>query len=197
MSSGAAMEQRTTGFAELAPGVVARAARGDEDAFHLIFSRYGRPILSFINNLVQNHDLAEELAQETFVRAFKSLSGLREEARLSTWLFGIAKNVVYEALRQSKRDQRKVALDEPESLRLESQGVQPETMMRDVELKEAIDQALALLDDDKRTVFSLKIFHEKSYEEISAITGHSIGKLKTDLHRARAEMRKRLALHLT
>lgn len=191
------MEQRTTGFAELAPGVVARAARGDEDAFHLIFSRYGRPILSFINNLVQNRDLAEELAQETFVRAFRSLSGLREEARLSTWLFGIAKNVVYEALRQSKRDQRKVALDEPESLRLESQGAQPEAMMRDVELTEAIDRALALLDDDKRTVFSLKIFHEKSYEEISAITGHSIGKLKTDLHRARAEMRKRLALHLT
>jgi len=196
MSSVAAMEPRRMAFGELAPGVVARAARGDEEAFHLIFNRYGRPILSFINNHVQNHDLADELTQETFVRAFRNLGGLREEARLSTWLFGIAKNVVFEALRQVRRDQRKVALDEPESLRLESPGILPEVMMRDRELNDAIASALLLLDDDKRTVFSLKVFHEKSYEEISEITGHSVGKLKTDLHRARAEMRKRLAAHL-
>jgi hypothetical protein len=50
MSSVAAMEPRRMAFGELAPGVVARAARGDEEAFHLIFNRYGRPILSFINN---------------------------------------------------------------------------------------------------------------------------------------------------
>lgn len=184
-------------FAELAPGVVARAAGGDEDAFHLIFNRYGRPVLSFINNHVRNPDLADELTQETFVRAYRNLGGLREESRLSTWLFGIAKNVVYESLRQSKRDQRKVALDEPESIKLESSAALPEEVMRDRELNEAIASALSLLDDDKRTVFSLKIFHEKSYEEISEITGHSVGKLKTDLHRARAEMRKRLAAHLT
>ena len=183
-------------FGELAPGVVARAAAGDEDAFHLIFNRYGRPILSFINNHVQNHDLAEELMQETFVRAYRNLAGLREEARLSTWLFGIARNVIYESLRQMRRDQRKIALDEPESLKLESTGIRPEELMRDRELNSAIASALALLDDDKRTVFSLKVFHEKSYEEISEITGHSVGKLKTDLHRARAEMRKRLAAHL-
>jgi RNA polymerase sigma-70 factor, ECF subfamily len=64
-------------------------------------------------------------------------------------------------------------------------------------LTEAIRKALIALDEDKRTVFSLKIFHEKSYEEISAITGHSIGKLKTDLHRARLEMRKRIAPYLS
>ncbi|MEP7271805.1 MAG: sigma-70 family RNA polymerase sigma factor [Acidobacteriota bacterium] len=196
ISSGAAMERRAMAFSELAPGVIARARTGDEDAFHLIFNRYGRPILSFINNLVQHRDLAEELAQETFVRAFRNLSGLREEARFSTWLFGIARNVVYEARRQTLRDERNVALDEPESMRLESQEIQPEGVMRDRELNEAISRALAFLDEDKRTVFSLKIFHEKSYEEISEITGHSIGKLKTDLHRARAEMRKRIAAHL-
>jgi RNA polymerase sigma-70 factor (ECF subfamily) len=196
MSSVAVTELRRMPFAELAPGVVSRAARGDEDAFHLIFNRYGRPVLSFINNHVRNPDLADELTQETFVRAYRNLGGLREEARLSTWLFGIAKNVVYESLRQSRRDQRKVALDEPESMQLESNAVLPEEMMRDRELNEAIAGALSLLDDDKRTVFSLKIFQEKSYEEISEITGHSVGKLKTDLHRARLEMRKRLAAHL-
>ena len=199
MSSGAVRveQKRAMAFGELAPGVIARAKTGDEDAFHLIFNRYGRPILSFINNLVQNRDLAEDLAQETFVRAYRNLGGLREEARFATWLFGIARNVVYEASRQARRDELKVGLDDLESLKLESKGVLPERAMRDRELNEAIGQALASLDDDKRTVFSLKIFHEKSYEEISAITGYSIGKLKTDLHRARAEMRKRITIHLT
>ena len=184
-------------FAEIAPGVVARAKGGDEDAFHLIFSRYGRPVLSFINNHIRNRELAEELAQETFVRAYRNLGGLRDEMRLSTWLFGIARNVVRESARQTRKDERKVGLDEPESLKLESGELEgPEIMMLDNELTKTIHRALAGLDDDKRIVFSLKIFHEKSYEEISAITGHSIGKLKTDLHRARAEMRKMIAPYL-
>lgn len=183
-------------LAEISPGVIARAKAGDEDAFHLIFNRYGRPVLSFINNHVQNRELAEELAQETFVRAYRNLSGLRNEMRLSTWLFGIARNVVRESMRQAVKDKRKVGLDEPESLRLEAKGILPEGAMLDRELNETITQALLSLDEDKRMVFSLKIFHEKSYEEISEITGHSIGKLKTDLHRARIEMRKRIAPYL-
>ncbi|MCG3160578.1 MAG: ECF RNA polymerase sigma factor SigW [Acidobacteria bacterium] len=184
-------------FAEIAPGVVARAKCGDEDAFHLIFNRYGRPVLSFIYNLVHNRELAEELAQETFVRAHRNLGGLRDDLRLSTWLFGIARNVVRESARQARKNDMKVGLDEPESLRLESGEVLPECAMLDRELTETIQKALVALDEDKRVVFSLKIFHEKSYEEISAITGHSVGKLKTDLHRARLEMRKRLSPYLS
>ncbi len=183
-------------FSEISPGVVELAKFGDEEAFHLIFNRYGRPVLSFINHHVQNRELAEELAQETFVRAYRNLGGLRDDLRLSTWLFGIARNVVRESSRQTRKDERKVGLDEPESMKLESGFVLPEGSMLDRELTETIHKALAELDDDKRIVFSLKIFHEKSYEEISSITGHSIGKLKTDLHRARAEMRKRLEPYL-
>ena len=184
-------------FTEIAPGVIARARSGDQEAFHVIFNRYGRPVLSFINNLVHNRDLAEDLAQETFVRAHKNLGGLRDEIKISTWLFGIARNVVRESARQSKRNDKKVGLDEPESLRIESKGVLPEGAMLNRELTDTIQNALLELDEDKRLVFSLKIFHEKSYEEISEITGFTIAKLKTDLHRARVEMRKRLTPYLT
>ena len=183
-------------FAEIAPGVVVRAKCGDEEAFHVIFNRYGRPVLSFINNLVQNRELAEDLAQETFVRAYRNLGGLNDEVHLSSWLFGIARNVVRESARRARKDEKKIGLDEPESLRLESKGALPEGAILDSELTSEIQKALLSLDEDKRVVFSLKIFHEKSYEEISAITGHSVGKLKTDLHRARAEMRKRIARYL-
>jgi RNA polymerase sigma-70 factor (ECF subfamily) len=184
-------------LAEISPGVVARAKCGDEDAFHLIFNRYGRPVLSFIHNFVHDRELAEELTQETFVRAHRNLGGLKDDLRISTWLFGIARNVVRESARQARKDDMKIGLDEPESLKLESKGALPEGALLDRELTEAIQKALYSLDEDKRVVFSLKIFHEKSYEEISAITGHSIGKLKTDLHRARLEMRKRIAPYLS
>jgi len=183
-------------FAELASGVIARAKGGDEEAFHIIFNRYGRPVLSFINDIVHNRELAEELAQETFVRAYRSLSGLKDDSRLSTWLFGIARNVVRESARNARRDERKIGLEEPESLKLTTGEVLPEGAVLDQELNGRIRRALLDLDEDKRMVFSLKIFHEKSYEEISAITGHSIGKLKTDLHRARAQMRRHLEGYL-
>lgn len=183
-------------LAEIAPGVVERARSGDEEAFYMIFNRYGRPVLSFIQHQVGNRDLAEELMQESFVRAYRNLGGLRDEQRLSTWLFGIARNVVRESARSARRSERNVALDEPESMELESREALPEGAVLQVEMRRQIQDALLTLDEDKRTVFSLKIFHEKSYEEISAITGHSIGKLKTDLHRARAEMRKKIEPYL-
>lgn len=189
-------QRRSMAFGDLTPGEIELAKSGDEEAFQLIFNRYCRPIVGFINNLVRNPDLAEELAQETFVRAYRNMGSLREETRFSTWLFGIARNVVFEAMRQKKRKERDIGLDAPESLRLEANVVLPETAMRDRELKDAIERALGQLDIDKRTVFSLKILHEKSYEEISLITGHSIGKLKTDLHRARAEMRRQIGPYL-
>lgn len=181
---------------ELAVDVVDRARRGDEEAFQLIFTRYGRPILGFIQNLVQNRALAEELAQETFVRAYRHLGRLRDASHLSTWLFGIALNVARESAREHRRDARRIALDEPASLELESTARRPEGELLDRELNGVIAQALRELDDDKRIVFTLKILHEMSYEEISRITGHSIGKLKTDLHRARLVMRRRIAPYL-
>lgn len=183
-------------LSEIAPNIIAQAQSGNEDAFHAIYRRYGRPIASFLYHHVNNRALAEELAQETFVRAYRNLNFLKDEARLSTWLFGIARNVAREASRKNLKDERNITLDEPESLRLKAGGRNPDGAMLDRELNQTIKQALAGLDEDKRIVFSLKIFEERSYEEISAITGHSIGKLKTDLHRARAEMRKKLEPYL-
>lgn len=183
---------------EILPHIVARAKAGDEDAYQLIFSRYGRPVIGFINNLVGSRDLAEDLTQETFVRAFKSIRGLNDNLKLSTWIFGIARNVVRESIRRSIKDRNRISLDESDSdllksEKLKSDGLTQEGKILNGELNGKIGNALMMLDNDKRLAFVLKIFHEKSYEEMSSITGHSIGKLKTDLHRARAEMRKSLA----
>lgn len=176
--------------------LVSRVRAGDEDAFRLIFERYSRPVLSFIFDMIGDRAAAEDLAQETFVRAYKGLGGLRDETKLSTWLFSIAKNCARESLRTRGRDRNKVEIDGEEAFELRDETPTPAVRLLDKELSAVIERALSKLDEDKRLVFTLKVFQQRSYEEIAEITGHSVGKLKTDLHRARAEMRRRIGPYL-
>src|SRR5438132_4500131 len=102
------LEGRTEAFAgalmNSSADLIAHARQGDHEAFRLIFERYSRPVISFIYDVVSDRELAEELTQETFVRAYRNLGTMREETKLSTWLFGIARNVAREALRARMRD---------------------------------------------------------------------------------------------
>ncbi|HSE98990.1 MAG TPA: sigma-70 family RNA polymerase sigma factor [Blastocatellia bacterium] len=176
--------------------LIARARRGDDEAFRLIFDRYSRPIASFIYDMVGRREQAEELAQETFVRAFKSMNALRDDTKLSTWLFGIAKNVARESIRSRVREDHKVGIDDDRVIELSDNKLTPDDQLLNKELNRVIQSALGELDEDKRLVFTLKVFHQQSYEEIAEITGFSIPKLKTDLHRARAEMRRRISPYM-
>jgi len=177
--------------------LVARVRAGDEDAFRLIFERYSRPVLGFIFDMVGDRNVAEDLAQETFVRAFRGLKALRDESKLSTWLFQIAKNVARESLRERRRTGTRVEIDDEEVFfELHDERPTPAGQLLDKELSGVIRKALMRLDEEKRLVFTLKVLQHRSYEEIAEITGFSVGKLKTDLHRARAEMRRRIGPYL-
>ncbi|HEX8560558.1 MAG TPA: sigma-70 family RNA polymerase sigma factor [Pyrinomonadaceae bacterium] len=168
--------------------LIARVRQGDDEAFRLIFERYSRPVTGFIYNMVGERPLAEELAQDTFVRAYKNVGSLRDDAKLTVWLFGIAKNVAREALRARGRAHPKVALDDARAQQVSDDGRGPDRQLLDKELNEVIRASLARLSEDKRLVFILRVFHQRSYEEIAEITGHSLSKLKVDMHRARLEM---------
>ena len=172
--------------------LVTRVCQGDQEAFRLIFERYSRPVIGFIYDMVSDRELAEELAQETFVRAFRGIHGMNPETKLSTWLFGIARNVARESLRARVRANRQIDLEDESVMDLSDNKPVPVDRLLSKELNELIRRALAALDEDKRLVFTLKVFHQCSYEEIAEITGFSIAKLKTDLHRARTEMRRRI-----
>lgn len=171
--------------------LIARARNGDQEAFRLIFDRYARPVLSFIYDLVGQRDLAEELTQETFVRAFKNLKQIRDDTKLSSWLFGISRNVALEAVRSRQRDHRNH--DGEASLEIvEDTQSNPDQDLLQKELNGAMNQALHSMNDEWRTIFVLKVLHQRSYQEIAEITGFSLAKVKTDLHRARLEMRRRM-----
>ncbi len=177
--------------------LIARARAGDHEAFRLIFERHARPVLGFLYSLVDQRDLAEELTQETFVRAYRKLKELRDDSKVSTWLFGISRNVAREALRARKRDNNSLTNDRNSSQdREDLSSVSPSDRLLGKELNIAMRTALALLDEDKRLVFTLKIFQQRTYQEIAEITGYSVAKVKTDLHRARVEMRRRIRPYL-
>ena len=175
---------------------IARARRGDQEGFRLLFERYSRPVISFVFDMVGDRALAEDLTQETFVRAYRHLGALREEEKFSTWLFSIAKNVAREHLRSGERRATKVELDDESVLELRDERQTPAGELLDKELNAVVERALGALDEDKRMVFALKIFQQRSYEEIVEITGFSLPKVKTDLHRARAEMRRRVGPYM-
>ena len=173
--------------------LVTRVCQGDAEAFRLIFERYSRPVIGFIYDMVNDRGLAEELTQETFVRAYRAIHTMRTETKLSTWLFGIARNVARESLRARARANSHVDLADKSVMDLSDNKPAPVDGLLNKELNELIRRSLAALDEDNRMVFTLKVLHQCSYEEIAAITGFSLAKLKTDLHRARAEMRKRIS----
>jgi RNA polymerase sigma-70 factor (ECF subfamily) len=172
--------------------LVTRVCAGDAEAFRLIFDRYSRPIISFIFDMVNDRAQAEELTQETFVRAYRAIRTMRRDTKLSTWLFGIARNVARESLRARARAASHLHLADKAVLDLSDNKPVPVEGVLSKELNEVIRRSLAELDEDKRLVFTLKVLHQCSYEEIAEITGFSLAKLKTDLHRARAEMRRRV-----
>ena len=175
--------------------LVTRVCAGDSEAFRLIFERYSRPVVSFIFDMVNDRSLAEELTQETFVRAFRAIRTMRRETKLSTWLFGIARNVARESLRARARAVSHIDLADKSVMDLSDNKPVPVDGVLSKELNGLIRRSLAELDEDKRLVFTLKVLHQCSYEEIAEITGFSLAKLKTDLHRARAEMRRRIGAY--
>ncbi|MBA3600444.1 MAG: sigma-70 family RNA polymerase sigma factor [Acidobacteria bacterium] len=176
--------------------LIASARGGDDEAFGVIFEQHSRFVYKFIYAMLGERGAAEELTQETFLAAYKSIHGLRGEARLRTWLCGIAKNVVYKSLR-SRRKEGLQSGEKIESLgAADDKKLSPDEEFLSKELNHLIRSALAELDEDKRLVFTLKELQHLSYKEISEITGCAIPKLKTDLRRAKIEMRRALRPYL-
>jgi RNA polymerase sigma-70 factor (ECF subfamily) len=173
--------------------LIGRARAGDDAAFGVIFEYHSRFVYKFIYAMLGETGAAEELTQETFLAAYKNIHALRGEAQLRTWLCAIAKNLVYKFLRSRRKEGFGSSTDEFKSLNIaDDKNLSPDREFLSKELNYLIRSALAGLDEDKRLVFILKELQHLSYREISEITGCRIPKLKTDLRRAKIEMRRAL-----
>lgn len=176
--------------------LIARAQAGDNAAFGVIFEQHSRFVYKFIYAMLGDSCASEELKQETFLAAYRNIQSFRDEAKLRTWLCGIAKNLVYKFLR-SRRKEGVNSGAEIETLALaDGKTIAPDREFLNKELNFVIRSALAELDEDKRLVFTLKELQHLSYREIAEITGSAIPKLKTDLRRAKIEMCRALRPYL-
>lgn len=185
------------GEAEAADETTSRAP-GADSTFRALFDRYADSVFNFIYRMVGRRDVAEELTQETFLRVHRKLPGLhlRPDVKLSTWIFAVAKNVSRESLRSRGKDAEEVELADDSVRALRDKDLQPDELLLGRELDTIIQDALRTLEADKRMVFTLRVIQQLSYDEIVAITGFSLPKVKADIFRARGEMRRLLRPYL-
>lgn len=168
----------------------------DEVVFQNLWERYNLPVRKFIFDMCGSFEQSEELAQETFVRVFKGLNNFRQETKISTWIFGIAKNVVLESFREKKKQSRNVEIETVEDFATNGESASPENSLIEAEMFGAVFRALEKIEPEQKISFVLRVFHHKSYQEIAEITGFGISKIKIDIFRIRTKLRKQLSFYL-
>jgi RNA polymerase sigma-70 factor (ECF subfamily) len=176
--------------------VVEWALDGNEWAYRDIVRRYERPIFSLIYRMVRDRERAEDLAQDSFVKALKALASYRPQYKFSSWIFKIANNVSIDHLRKKELDT--LSLDgPPDDTGLKGQGPlqigdRVESPLEEMEAREIgseIEQAIARMRPEYQTCVLLRYVDGRPYEEIAEIMELPLGTIKTYIHRARAELK--------
>ncbi len=174
--------------------LVERAVAGDRGAFELLVIKYQRRIQRLIGRMVRDVDLVEDIAQETFIRAYRALHQFRGDAQFYTWLYRIAVNTAKKFLMELKRDPTvsesafKGSKDDDETSWAGSEPIAdetPETVLAAKEIGVAVNAAMAALPEDLREALTLREIEGLTYEEIAEMMNCPIGTVRSRIFRAR------------
>jgi RNA polymerase sigma-70 factor (ECF subfamily) len=182
--------------------VVALAQQGRETAYRELLRRYERPVLSLVFRMVHDRTIAEDLAQDTFIKVLNNIDRYRPEFKFSSWLFKIANNVAIDHLR--KRQLNTISIDgsphagtaaeiAATSIELADPSESALDEMEAKELGSSIERAIAQLRPEYRSCILLRHVEGRSYEEIAATLDLPLGTVKTFIHRARHQLRELLS----
>lgn len=152
-----------------------------DQAFNLLLNKYQQKIYWHIRRLVINHDDADDLVQDVFIKVWKNLADFRSDSQLYTWLYRIATNETITFLNRKKL-KNNVSLDEA-GLDL-ADTLEGSTYFDGDKAQMKLQKAILTLPEKQRLVFNMKYFDDLKYEEISAILGTSVGGLKASFHLA-------------
>lgn len=152
-----------------------------DKAFNLLLNKYQQKIYWHIRRLVINHDDADDLVQDVFIKVWKNLADFRSDSQLYTWLYRIATNESITFLNRKKL-KNNISLDEA-GLDL-ADTLEGSTYFDGDKAQMKLQKALLTLPEKQRLVFNMKYFDDLKYEEISAILGTSVGGLKASFHLA-------------
>ncbi len=175
--------------------LVERTVAGDHKAYELLVLKYQRRIERLIGRMVRDTDLVEDIAQETFIRAYRALSQFRGEAQFYTWLYRIAVNTAKKALVDLKRNPlvsestlRGGGEEEDETSAVENEltsAETPETLLAAKEIAAAVNSAMEALPEELRQAVTLREIDGLSYEEIAEVMNCPIGTVRSRIFRAR------------
>ena len=175
---------------------------GDERAARELVSRFERPLFSLVRRTVRDQELAEDLAQEAFVRAFNHLDSFDPSYQFSSWLFKIGHNLAIDHVRKKGLDTVSIEgapdavsqeRQEATSITLEARGERPDEVAEARALGDEIEEAIGELRPEYRTAVMLRHIEGHSYREIAEIMDTPLGTVKTYIHRARGELQDSLA----
>jgi RNA polymerase sigma-70 factor, ECF subfamily len=182
--------------------LVERTVAGDQRAYGLLVIKYQRRIQRLIGRMVRDVDLVEDIAQETFIRAYRALAQFRGEAQFYTWLYRIAVNTAKKTLLDMKRDPtiseaalRGRSEDDDETSRLDNELISsetPETVLAAKEIAETVNAAMQALPEELRQAVTLREIEGLSYEEISQLMNCPIGTVRSRIFRAREAISARV-----
>ena len=181
--------------------LIERVKLGDVKAFEMLVVKYQRRIERLIGRMVRDVDLVPDIAQETFIRAYRAIPQFRGESAFYTWLYRIAVNTAKKALMELKRDPlitetaRASRDDDDETSRVEnelSDGETPEAVLASKEIAATVNAAIEALSDDLRQAITLREIEGLSYEEIAGLMNCPIGTVRSRIFRAREAIAQRL-----
>ena len=176
--------------------LVALARTGDDQAFARLVRRYQQGVVAFCQRMVGSRDDAEDLAQDSFIRVYRYLAGLRPEAKFSTALFGIARNLTLNFLRDAGRRGRgktcSLTSEDAAQQPVRDPANSPEHRARLHEIETMLERALEGVSPEHREVLVLRELNGLDYEAIAAVTKCRKGTVKGRLARAREQLRIQL-----
>ena len=181
--------------------LIERVKQGDVRAFEMLVVKYQRRIERLIGRMVRDVDLVPDIAQETFIRAYRAIPQFRGESAFYTWLYRIAVNTAKKSLVELKRDPviTEAALasreEDEETSRVEnelSDGETPDAVLASKEIAAAVNAAIEDLSEDLRQAITLREIEGLSYEEIAGLMNCPIGTVRSRIFRAREAIALRL-----
>jgi RNA polymerase sigma-70 factor (ECF subfamily) len=179
--------------------LMALVARGDTAAFETLIERHQALVAGTVARMLGSNSDVEDIAQQVFIRVWKSASRYVARAKFTTWLLKITRNLVFNEMRRAKRHPHvPVQIDpEAEELPLKDEATAtPDATLLQAELQQAIDNAITQLPDTQRMALVLRRYQELSYEEIANLLDLSVPAVKSLLFRARTELREKLQGYL-
>ena len=184
---------------EIDLSLVKRVKKGDYRAFDLLVLKYQSRVIATAFKFVKEKQLAEDIAQEAFIKSYKSIDSFREESSFYTWVYRITVNTAKNYLVSSKRRDEVVisdlSLDDsfyPEKLDVDS----PQEILKASELRDLIFETLSSLGEETRTALSLREFDGLSYEQIAEIVQCPVGTVRSRIFRGREMIEEVLGIHM-